>query len=61
MGKKSKRVSGRHEFSSYFNPKHPGSFSGVSGFIKNNKKRLEIKFQVKQNNDEHRKSYYKFQ
>ena len=25
------------KFSSYFDPKHPGSFSGVSGFLKNNK------------------------
>ena len=44
MGKKCKRAPGRHEFSSYFNPKHPGSFSGVSGFIKNNKNINKKKF-----------------
>ena len=33
---KFKKLAGS-KFSSYFDPKHPGSFSGVSGFLKNNK------------------------
>ena len=28
---------GKSKFRSYFDPKHPGSFSGVSGYLKNNK------------------------
>ena len=28
---------GSCKFSSYFDPKHPGSYSSVSGFLKNNK------------------------
>ena len=33
----SKKTAGKNDFSSYFNPKHPGSFCGVTGFLKNNK------------------------
>ena len=34
---KFKKRAGSCKFPSYFDPKHPGSFSGVSGFLKNNK------------------------
>ena len=40
----SKNRGGKNKFSVYFNPKHPGSFSGVSGFLKNNKKVNKKKF-----------------
>ena len=34
---KSRKTAGRNDFLSYFNPKHPGSYCGVTGFLKNNK------------------------
>ena len=41
---RSKNRGGKNKFSAYFNPKHPGSFSGVSGFLKNNKNINQKKF-----------------
>ena len=35
---RSKNRGGKNKFSAYFNPKHPGSFSGVSGFLKKQQK-----------------------
>ena len=38
LHQRSKKVNGGNEFKQYYNPQHPGSFCGVSGFLKNNKK-----------------------
>ena len=42
---KSKKQDGKNDFSDYFNPEKPGSFSGVSGFLKNNKSASRNSFQ----------------
>ena len=42
---KSKQRNGKSDFFDYFNPEKPGSFSGVSGFLKNNKSVNKNKFQ----------------
>ena len=40
----SKNRGGKSDFPAYFDPKHPGSFCGVSGFLKNNKNVDKEKF-----------------
>ena len=34
--RRSKKGDGRNRYSDYYNPAHPGSFCGVSGYLKNN-------------------------
>ena len=36
MPRRRKKEDGRNKYSDYYNPAHPGSFCGVSGYLKNN-------------------------
>ena len=43
---RSRKEIGKNEYASYYNPAHPGSFCGVSGFLKNNKNVNRARFKA---------------